>query len=144
MNLLLCLHFISSWIEFWFVHKILLIIIIIIIITILRLYSPLRSWAYQPTAGLTSTRLQFEVKANTAQWWRLFSTLSSPVVTRYKSVATQIPYNADLTPIDPARDRTWDRSVQGGDSASAPLWRKKIMPKMKITLAWTMCHLLLW
>ena len=58
----------------------------------------------------------------------MVSTLASPAIIvfldqdyHYKSVATQIPHYAGLTPIHPARDRSWEHCVQDNDSVSVPL-----------------------
>ena len=46
---------------------------------------------------------------------------------RYKSVATEIPYNAGLTPVRTAEERTRDSCMQGNDSAAAQRCRTMLI-----------------
>ena len=73
------------------------------------LYSSLTTRAYQPTAGLTSTYPQTEVKDHLTSLGVTLVCKSPPVIVgfldqdyHYRSVAIQIPHDAGLAPVHSA------------------------------------------
>ena len=114
----------SSTIFIWVSSDSRLYASVLHLIIISWLYSPLKAKVCQPISSLISTSPQTEQKDQSSSFGVPCSQhVKSPAYAdfldqNYRPVATQIHQNAELVPVCPAGDCTWNRCFRGSEPTS--------------------------